>query len=55
MSENLQLKKYARQFAEGEIDQDKYLRLTMEELVYQHSTTFWCRVMEERRVNDANF
>jgi hypothetical protein len=55
MSENLQLKEIAGEFAEGEIDQDEHLRRTMDELIYQHSCAFWCRVMEERRINDPQW
>ena len=48
MSENLQLKKYAKQYVEGEIEQGEYIRKTLEEIAYAHSTSFWCKVIELR-------
>jgi len=48
MSENLQLKKYANQYVDGEISQSEFIRKTLEELAYQHSTSFWCKVIELR-------
>ena len=48
MSENLALKKYAKQYVEGEIEQGEYLRKTLEEIAHGHSTTFWCKVIELR-------
>jgi len=52
MSENLQLKKYANQYANGEIDQAEFIYLVLEELAYQHSTSFWCKVMEMKDDHD---
>jgi len=54
MTVNHQLKQIAVEFANDEIDQDEFIRRVLDELVYQHSTSFWCRVMEERRINDVN-
>ena len=52
MSENLQLKKYAQQYCDGEISETEYIRLTLEELAYQHSTSFWCKVIEMKDKHD---
>jgi len=48
MSENLQLKKYAKLYVEGEIEQGEYIKKTLEEIAYGHSTSFWCKVIELR-------
>jgi len=55
MTENLKLKEYASKYADGDLDQDEYLRKTMDELIHQHPTAFWCRVMQERRINDPQW
>ena len=52
MSENLQLKKIATEYAEGEIEESEFLRRIMEEIAYQHSTTFWCKVLEMKDKHD---
>lgn len=52
MSENLQLKKYAQQYSNGEISEAEYIRLTLEEIAFQHSTSFWCKVMEMKDDHD---
>lgn len=52
MSDNLQLKKYAQQYVNDEIDEEEYIRKTLNELAYGHSTSFWCKVMEMREKHD---
>jgi hypothetical protein len=52
MSDNLQLKSIASAYADGEIDEAEFIRRVLDELAYQHSTSFWCKVMEMKDKHD---
>lgn len=52
MSQNLQLKTIAAEYADDQISEAEFIHKILDEIALGHPTSFWCKVMQLKDDHD---